>query len=129
MCVLLGNLYIYAAFWLHCVAFACYYYNTKQKNALFLTVNRKLLLKVDYSLLFTFIFFFIFVGNAGCIEAIRNFISEIVIGREIIVAAFLSQGLSNVPATVMLAGFTDNAIDLLKGVTLGGLGTDRKSVV
>ena len=93
-----------------------------------LTVNRKLLLKVDYSLLFTFIFFFIFVGNAGCIEAIRNFISEIVIGREIIVAAFLSQGLSNVPATVMLAGFTDNAIDLLKGVTLGGLGTPIASM-
>ncbi|MBE6860226.1 MAG: citrate transporter [Ruminococcus sp.] len=93
-----------------------------------LIVKRKLLLKVDYSLLFTFVFFFIFVGNAGRIDAIRDFISNIVIGREILVAAALSQVLSNVPTTVMLSGFTDNAIDLLKGVTLGGLGTPIASM-
>ena len=96
--------------------------------AVIVVVKRELLLKVDYSLLFTFVFFFIFVGNAGNINVIRDFVSNIVKDRELIVAPLLSQFLSNVPTAVMLSGFTDNAIALLKGMNLGGLGTPIASM-
>jgi hypothetical protein len=74
-------------------------------------------------LLLTFVCFFIFVGNIGSIGAIRDFIKSVITGRELLVSAILSQGISNVPSAVMLASFTDNAGELLKGVNIGGLGT------
>ena len=79
-------------------------------------------------LLLTFVCFFVFVGNAGNIEAIRSLISSAVNGRELIVSALLSQVLSNVPAAVMLSGFTDNYADLLRGVDISGLGTPIASL-
>ncbi len=86
-------------------------------------LDKKLLLKVDYGLLLTFVCFFVFVGNIARIDAISGFFSEILSGREFIVSALLSQGISNVPAAVMLSGFTENGKALLLGVNLGGLGT------
>lgn len=86
-------------------------------------LDRRLLLKVDYPLLATFVCFFVFVGNIGRIEIINRFFSDILKGRELAVSVLLSQGISNVPAAVMLSGFTDNGTDLLLGVNLGGLGT------
>ena len=83
----------------------------------------KTLLRVDYALLATFVCFFVFVGNIGRIEAVRSFFSSILTGRELLVAALLSQGISNVPAAVMLAGFTRNGAALLLGVDIGGFGT------
>lgn len=88
-----------------------------------LIINRRLLLEVDYALLGTFIAFFIFVGNISSLEAIRNAISSLVGGRELIMSVLFSQGISNVPCAALLAGFTDNANALLKGVNIGGLGT------
>lgn len=88
-----------------------------------LILDRKLLLKVDYPLLATFLCFFIFVGNIGRVEAVREFFSQILTGRELIVSVGLSQVISNVPAAVMLSGFTDNGTKLLLGVNIGGLGT------
>ena len=85
--------------------------------------DRSLLKKVDYSLLATFICFFVFVGNIARIDVVRDFFSEIMAGRELIVSALLSQVISNVPAAVMLSGFTENGTELLLGVDLGGLGT------
>ena len=86
-------------------------------------VNWRLLGKVDYALLATFVFFFIFVGNIGRIEAVRSFTSSILTGREVLVSAILSQGISNVPAAVMLADFTDKGTSLLLGADIGGFGT------
>lgn len=86
-------------------------------------LDRRLLLKVDYTLLATFIFFFVFVGNIGRIESVRDFFDNILQGRELVVSTLLSQVISNVPAAVMLSGFTDNGTSLLLGVNLGGLGT------
>jgi len=83
----------------------------------------KLLLKVDYSLLATFVCFFVFVGNISRIGAVSDFFSHILNGRELIVAALLSQLISNVPAAVMLAEFTDRGTELLLGVDIGGFGT------
>lgn len=85
--------------------------------------DRSVIKKADYSLLLTFVSFFVFIGNMGRIEAVRHFLSEILAGRELLVAFLCSQIISNVPATVLLAGFTDNWAALLKGVNIGGLGT------
>ena len=88
-----------------------------------LIFDRKILAKVDYALLATFVCFFIFVGNIARIEAVREFFSGILSGRELVVSVLLSQVISNVPAAVMLSGFTDNGTALLLGVDIGGLGT------
>lgn len=84
---------------------------------------RSILKKVDYSLLLTFIAFFIFVGNLGNIPAVKDFISVFIEGREFISGVFLSQLISNVPAAIMLSNFTENVPPLLLGVNVGGLGT------
>ena len=83
----------------------------------------KLLGKVDYALLATFVCFFVFVGNIARVDAVSDFFSRILTGRELISAALLSQVISNVPAAVMLAEFTDNGTQLLLGVDIGGFGT------
>ncbi|SFD36097.1 SLC13 family permease [Ruminococcus albus] len=88
-----------------------------------LILNRKLLIKVDYSLLATFLCFFVFVGNIARVGAVNNFFSDIMKGRELLVSAALSQVISNVPAAMMLSGFTDNGTQLMLGVNIGGLGT------
>ena len=79
--------------------------------------------EVDYILLVTFVCFFVFVGNAARIDAVRTLIGRYLTGREILVGALLSQVISNVPAATMLASFTGNAKPLLIGVNVGGLGT------
>lgn len=89
----------------------------------FVFFERDVLGKVDYSLLITFIFFFVFIGNMGRIPAMRDTIASILAGREIIVSFLCSQIISNVPAAVLLSGFTDHWKDLLLGVNIGGLGT------
>ncbi len=88
-----------------------------------LIFDRKVLFKVDYSLLLTFVFLFIFIGNLGEIKPISDFLKSIVNGNEILVAIASSQIFSNVPAAILLSKFTENAHDLLIGVNLGGLGT------
>lgn len=88
-----------------------------------LVMDRKILAKVDYSLLLTFAGFFVFIGNVGRIPVFRNFLQEIVVGREVYTAIAASQAISNVPAALLLAGFTENYEQLIVGVNLGGLGT------
>ena len=85
--------------------------------------DRKTLLKADYSLLLTFVFLFVFIGNLGKIEAVSTFLKSVVSGREVLVGIAASQVFSNVPAALLLSGFTHNATALLVGVNLGGLGT------
>lgn len=86
-------------------------------------LDRKLFANVDYSLLLTFVFFFVFVGNIGNITAISDKIESVLHGREIAVAVASSQVISNVPAAILLSELTDNAKSLLIGINLGGLGT------
>ncbi len=88
-----------------------------------LIFDRKNISKVDYSLLFTFIFLFIFIGNLGEIKSISDFLKSIVNGNEVLVGIISSQVFSNVPAAILLSKFTENAKDLLIGVNIGGLGT------
>lgn len=92
----------------------------------FMTVfimDRQVLKTVDYSLILTFIAFFIFTGNIGEIETIRNVLQEFVSGREVGVGIAASQVISNVPAALLLSGFTRDYAKLLVGVNIGGLGT------
>lgn len=89
----------------------------------FVFFERDVLGKVDYSLLITFIFFFVFIGNMGRIPAMRDAIASILAGREMMVSFLCSQIISNVPAAVLLSGFTDHWRELLFGVNIGGLGT------
>ena len=86
-------------------------------------MDYKILFRADYVLLLTFIGFFIFTGNMGKIKIISSFLEEILIGREFAISVALSQVISNVPATLMLSGFTSGYKDLLIGVNVGGLGT------
>jgi len=85
--------------------------------------DRRVLAKVDYALLLTFVGFFIFIGNVGRIPAFREFLRTIIVGREIYTAAIVSQVVSNVPAALLLSGFTENFAGLIIGTNLGGLGT------
>lgn len=89
---------------------------------------RGLFARVDYALLLTFVGFFIFAGNIGRIEAVRN-VLELLLGRSAYWTSVLaSQVISNVPAAVLLSGFTDNWRALLAGVDVGGLGTPIASL-
>ena len=85
--------------------------------------DRDTLKKVDYSLLLTFISFFVFIGNMQRIPAVAEMISSLVEGKELITAFLASQIISNVPAAMLLSGFTENYRDLLLGVNIGGLGS------
>ena len=89
----------------------------------FLIIDRNSLLKVDYSLLLTFVYFFIFVGNVGQIEVITNFMNDFIKGKVFLTSIVLSQGISNVPAAVLLSTFTDDYKNLILGTNIGGLGT------
>ncbi len=88
-----------------------------------LAVHRQILKKADYGLLLTFVSFFIFIGNMGRIPAVSTWLSEILDGRELLVSFLCSQVISNVPAAVLLSGFTAQWDRLLLGVNIGGLGT------
>ena len=88
-----------------------------------LLLDRGTLIKVDYSLLLTFVGFFIFIGNLKNIDMIAQFLNQIVNGYEMIISVICSQVFSNVPTAILLSGFTKNVYDLLIGVNIGGLGT------
>lgn len=88
-----------------------------------LVINRRLYLSVDYFLLLTFLFFFIFIGNMKRIPQISDFLVSVVQGRELLTGILSSQIISNVPAAILLSGFSSDLPALLTGVNLGGLGT------
>lgn len=85
--------------------------------------DAKIIRKIDFSLLLTFLFLFIFIGNLGEIPKISSLLESVVSGNEVAVGIIASQFFSNVPAAILLSGFTSNAAELLVGVNLGGLGT------
>lgn len=86
-------------------------------------LDKKVLLSVDYALLLTFVGFFIFIGNMGRVPAFNAFLQEIIVGNEVLTAIAASQFMSNVPAALLLSGFTEQYELLIVGTNLGGLGT------
>lgn len=87
------------------------------------SMDRKVLRNVDYCLLLTFISFFVFTGNIGNIPQIKETLQQLVSGREVRIGILSSQVISNVPAALLLSGFTSDYKALLEGVNIGGLGT------
>lgn len=85
--------------------------------------DRKALKMVDYPLLFTFVFFFIFSGNMARIEPIRVFMSMLLDKSTLLFSVLSCQFISNVPSAILLSQFTANYPDLLVGVNIGGTGT------
>lgn len=88
-------------------------------------LNRRLLRKVDYTLLVTFIGFFVFIGNLAAMPAVKELFQKILSGEGTTYfgGIILSQGISNVPAAMLLAPFTENWQELVLGVNIGGMGT------
>lgn len=91
--------------------------------ALALAFDMRALRHVDYALLFTFVAFFVFVGNVARIEVVREAVAALVDGRALLVGVIASQIISNVPAAILVSGFTTDWPALLVGVNIGGLGT------
>lgn len=91
--------------------------------AVLLAADPKALKAVDYPLLFTFVFFFVFSGNMARIPAVRNFFSFLLSKSTLVFSALSCQFISNVPSAILLSQFTDNYRDLLVGVNVGGVGT------
>lgn len=88
-------------------------------------LNKKLFKEIDYSLLITFIGFFIFIGNISTMDVVRSFMENILNSEKstFISSILASQVISNVPATMLLSGFTGHFKELLLGVNIGGMGT------
>ena len=78
---------------------------------------------VDYGLLFTFVFFFIFAGNMARIDAVRDLFSMLLAKSTLLFSVASCQVISNVPSAILLSQFTENYADLLVGVNVGGVGT------
>ena len=95
---------------------------------LLLLFSKDLLGEVDYMLLITFVCFFVFAGNIGVIPAINEALSAVMEKNALMTSILASQVISNVPAAVLLSGFTDNWQALLAGTNIGGLGTPIASM-
>ncbi|MCM3727050.1 SLC13 family permease [Neobacillus cucumis] len=90
-----------------------------------LLLNKKILVKIDYLLLLTFICFFIFIGNISHAEAVQALARTSLKNSASVYfsSIFFSQLISNVPASILLSHFTTDWKPLLLGVNIGGLGT------
>lgn len=89
--------------------------------AVLILTDPKILFKVDYSLLLTFTSLFVFIGNMGRTHSFSSYIKAVIDSHECITAILASQIISNVPAALLLSGFTDNIKELIVGVNLEGL--------
>ena len=86
-------------------------------------VDRDSLKMVDYALLGTFFFFFIFAGNLSRIDAVNELLSSLLKKDTLIVSVLSCQFISNVPSAILLSRFTGDYAALLLGVNIGGTGT------
>ena len=86
-------------------------------------VDRDCLKMVDYSLLGTFFFFFIFAGNLARLDSVNTLISSLLERDTLLVSAISCQFISNVPSAILLSRFTSDYPSLLLGVNIGGTGT------
>ncbi len=91
--------------------------------AVLLFMDRQALKMVDYPLLLTFVFFFIFSGNMARIDAVKELFSWLLGKSTLLFSVASCQVISNVPSAILLSQFTDNYRDLLLGVNIGGVGT------
>lgn len=126
------KLLIYAALFILCLLTVFrvipYLLCTVVVVAAFIIIDRKILKEVDFMLLATFVCFFIVSENLGRVSVIRDFLQVLLSRNTLLTAVGASQIISNVPAAVLLSGFTDNWREMLAGVNIGGLGTPIASL-
>ncbi len=91
--------------------------------AVLIIADRKALKMVDYPLLLTFVFFFVFAGNMARIGVVRDLFSALLDKSTLLMSILSCQVISNVPTAILLSQFTENYADLLVGVNIGGVGT------
>ena len=85
--------------------------------------DRTALKSVDYPLLLTFAFFFVFSGNMSRIVPVKELLERL-LSHDVLIPSIVScQFISNVPTALLLSRFTDNYRELLLGVNIGGTGT------
>lgn len=90
-----------------------------------LMLDHKLLFKVDYCLLGTFICFFIFCGNLSHLSILNQLLHRCLqsSANSYFISIILSQFISNVPCAILLGHFTTHWQAVLLGVNIGGMGT------
>lgn len=86
-------------------------------------VDKEALYMVDYALLGTFFFFFIFAGNLARVDVVNTLMSSLMEKDTLLFSTLSCQAISNVPSAILLSQFTDNYKELLLGVNIGGTGT------
>ena len=126
------HLLVYAALFVLCLLtvfrVVAYPITTAVIVAVLFVLNRELLKQIDYMLLLTFVCFFIVSENLGQVAWVRSFLQELLGRSTLLTSIGASQIISNVPAAVLLSGFTDQWRELLSGVNIGGLGTPIASL-
>ena len=84
---------------------------------------KKVICGVDYYLLLTFIALFILIGNLEHISFFNSLFTESIVGNEVLWGVISSQVISNVPAAMLLSGFSTNYEAIIVGINIGGFGT------
>ena len=84
---------------------------------------KEVFLGVDYYLLLTFIALFILIGNLENISFFNSLFTRWIVGNEVLCGVISSQFISNVPAAILLTGFSTNYKAIIIGVNIGGFGT------
>ena len=127
-----ANLLVYVLLFVICLLtvfrLVPYQVTTAVVVAVLFIKDRRLLKEIDFMLLLTFVCFFIVSENLGRVDAVRDFLQQLLGANTLLTAVGTSQVISNVPAAVVLSGFTDRWRELLAGVNIGGLGTPIASL-
>ncbi|MBN3788690.1 SLC13 family permease [Burkholderia sp. Ac-20353] len=90
-----------------------------------LAVRRDAVLKIDWLLLLIFVLMFVVLRSAAALPAVHDAIAQARLDsplRVFAAGAVLSQGISNVPAAILLSEFTQDWRALAFGVSVGGFG-------
>ncbi|WP_322043609.1 SLC13 family permease [Paraburkholderia sp. J67] len=91
----------------------------------FLLWRARIVLKIDWLLLLIFVLMFIVLRSAAALPWIHHALADLALQtplRAYAAGAVLSQVISNVPAAIVLAGFTHDWRALAFGVSVGGFG-------
>lgn len=105
-----------------------YYWGLLAVFVAILILDARALLRVDYGLLLTFCAFFVFSGNLARIDAVKEFLGNLVSVDPLAFGVLSCQVISNVPSSVLLSHFTLDYTRLLVAVNIGGLGTPIASL-
>ena len=70
-----------------------------------------------------FIALFVLIGNLENIPFFNALFTRWIVGNEVLIGIVSSQVISNVPAAMLLSGFSSNYEAIIIGINIGGFGT------